>query len=65
LKDELVPIAQRQHDEPTAFIDNRKLFGDLVDDPRFREPYVATLGRLHRDGARATVAWLVQEGTTS
>lgn len=64
LKDELVPIAQRQHDEPTAFIDNRKLFGDLVDDPRFREPYVETLGRLHRDGARATVAWLVQEGTT-
>jgi mannitol 2-dehydrogenase len=61
LRDELVPIAQRQAGAPTAFIDHRRLFGDLVDDPRFREPYLDVLGRLHRDGSRATLAWLVAD----
>jgi mannitol 2-dehydrogenase len=61
LRDELVPLAQGQRAEPTAFIDNARLFGDLATDPRFREPYLAALARLHRDGSRATVAWLVEE----
>ena len=60
LKDELMPIAQRQYDEPLAFIQNRALFGDLVDDPRFVEPYSGTLERLHRDGARDTLRWLLK-----
>ena len=58
LKDELVPIAQRQAEEPLAFLENRTLFGDLVDDPRFTEPYLEVLQRLHTDGSKATVAWL-------
>jgi len=61
LRDELVPLAQGQRTEPTAFIDNTRLFGDLAADRRFREPYLAALSRLHRDGSRATVAWLVDE----
>lgn len=55
LKGELIPIAQRQREEPLAFIANRELFGDLVDDPRFAEPYVQALQMLHRQGAAATL----------
>ncbi len=35
LKDSLVPLARRQRDDPDAFIANRELFGDLIDDERF------------------------------
>jgi mannitol 2-dehydrogenase len=44
-----------------AFIENRELFGDLVDDPRFVEPYALTLERLHRDGARETLRLLLED----
>ncbi|WP_251977262.1 mannitol dehydrogenase family protein [Salinicola avicenniae] len=59
LKDELMAIAGRNRREPTAFIENRQLFGDLVDEPRFRDAYLDALERLHRDGARACVEHLV------
>jgi mannitol 2-dehydrogenase len=59
LKDELIPRAQSQHAHPTAFIENTKLFGNLAEQPAFREPYLAALKHLHEDGARATHAWLV------
>ncbi|OHV07701.1 mannitol dehydrogenase family protein [Kushneria phosphatilytica] len=60
LKDELHAIAQHNRDNPLAFIENRELFGDLVDDPRFVEAYTDALSRLHRQGARATVEALRQ-----
>ncbi|WP_110686450.1 mannitol dehydrogenase family protein [Salinicola aestuarinus] len=59
LHDELTAIAQRNRGEPAAFIENRQLFGDLADNPRFRQAYLEALERLHRDGARACVEWLV------
>jgi len=59
LRDELMPIAQRQDENPLAFIDNRELFGDLVDSERFREPYRQTLESLHQRGARATLEQLL------
>ena len=59
LKDQLVPIAQRQREQPLAFIENRELFGDLVDDERFVDPYLQTLQRLHTDGAEATLEWIL------
>ena len=61
LKHELIPIAIRQRENPRAFIENRELFGGLVDDPRFVEPYSRTLERLHRDGARQTLRWLLED----
>jgi mannitol 2-dehydrogenase len=61
LADTLVPIARSQHDNPTAFLENRSVFGDLVDEPRFVEPYRCTLDSLHRHGARATLAALLEE----
>ena len=59
LKDELIPRAKSQLTHPTAFIENTTLFGDLAEQPAFREPYLAALTRLHEDGARATHAWLL------
>jgi mannitol 2-dehydrogenase len=60
LADELVPLARAQRDNPTAFIENRSVFGDLVDEKRFVDEYVAALQALHRDGARATLEALVR-----
>jgi mannitol 2-dehydrogenase len=62
LADTLVPIARSQRDNPTAFLQNRSVFGGLVDEPRFVEPYLWTLDSLHRQGARATLAALLKEG---
>lgn len=61
LKDTLVPIAQSQRENPTAFIANRAVFGDLVDNERFVAEYTAQLGALHERGARATLESLVPE----
>ncbi|KUI39365.1 mannitol dehydrogenase family protein [Mycobacterium sp. GA-2829] len=61
LADELVPLARSQRDNPTAFIENRSVFGDLVDDKRFVEEYLAALESLHRNGARATLEALVRQ----
>jgi mannitol 2-dehydrogenase len=55
LADELVPLARRQREDPLAFLANRELFGDLVDDERFVAAYRAALYSLHERGARATL----------
>ena len=50
LQEELARAAEVQQERPTAFIENRELFGDLVDEPRFRDPYISTLEALCRGG---------------
>lgn len=57
----LVPTARSQRENPTAFLENRALFGDLIDQPRFVEPYVKALDSLHRRGARATLQALITD----
>ena len=59
LADALVPLARSQHENPTAFIENTEVFGDLASQPRFVEAYLWALDSLHRDGARATLEDLV------
>ena len=54
-KEELMARAARQHAEPLAFLEDRDLFEQLIDDPRFAEAYRAALDSLHTDGARATL----------
>ncbi len=56
LSDQLTIAAKAQRQNPTAFIEQRDLFGDLVDEPRFVEAYTAALNSLHAKGAVATVA---------
>jgi mannitol 2-dehydrogenase len=59
LKDSLMANARRQREDPLAFIANRDVFGDLVDDERFRTAYTSALDALHSRGARATLEGLV------
>ncbi|MCW2868005.1 MAG: Mannitol dehydrogenase domain protein, partial [Marmoricola sp.] len=57
-KEAVMARAARQHTEPLAFLEDRSLFGDLVDDERFTTAYAAALASLHEVGARATLeAW--------
>lgn len=55
----LAPLAEAQKDNPTAFIENTALFGDLARQPRFVEAYRESLESLHRVGARATLEVLL------
>jgi mannitol 2-dehydrogenase len=59
-RDRVTAAAQRSRTDPTAFIADRELFGDLVDDPRFVEAYTSALASLHERGARATLQALEQ-----
>jgi mannitol 2-dehydrogenase len=62
LADILVPLARSQRDNPTAFIENTDVFGDLAASERFVEAYLSALDSLHRDGARATLEALMRSG---
>ncbi len=55
LRDTLVAAARRQKDDPLAFIADRDLFGDLIDNDRFVTTYRTMLASLHSKGARATL----------
>jgi len=60
LAERLMRAAQRQHEDPLAFIADQDVFGDLADDERFVAAYTSALASLHRRGARATLeslAW--------
>jgi mannitol 2-dehydrogenase len=59
LADSLMRLARRQREDPDAFIANRDVFGDLVDDKRFVTAYRSALASLHQRGARATLESLV------
>jgi mannitol 2-dehydrogenase len=56
----LVASARRQRLDPTAFLENRDIFGDLVDDDRFTAMYVEVLESLHERGVRATLGDLAR-----
>ena len=55
LKDELVPIAKTQRQNPLAFIQNRKLFGDLAENPVFAGAYLEALNSMFEVGAHQTL----------
>jgi mannitol 2-dehydrogenase len=55
IRDRLMANAGRQHDDPLAFIADREVFGDLVDNERFVSAYRSALASLHAKGARATL----------
>jgi mannitol 2-dehydrogenase len=59
LTERVQEAARRQSDDPTAFIQDRELFGDLVDDERFVAAYTDALDSLHERGARATLEAIV------
>jgi len=55
LKEPLMAAAARQREEPLAFIANREVFGDLIDNGVFVAAYTQALNDLHRVGARAAL----------
>jgi mannitol 2-dehydrogenase len=59
LKEKLMAAAARNREDPDAFIANRQVFGDLVDDKRFVVAYRSALTSLHERGARATLQSLI------
>jgi mannitol 2-dehydrogenase len=59
LAEELTAVAQRNREDLDAFIANRELFGDVLDDERFRSAYRDALSSLHTKGAIATLETLV------
>jgi mannitol 2-dehydrogenase len=59
LRDTLMRAAGRQREDPVAFIANRDVFGDLVDQEPFVSAYRSALVSLHERGARATLESLV------
>jgi mannitol 2-dehydrogenase len=59
LRDTLMRLARRQYEDPDAFIANRDVFGDLVDQKAFVSAYRSALSSLHQRGARATLESLV------
>jgi len=59
LREKVMAAAAQQGTDPLAFIRNRELFGDVVDDERFTSAYLSTLESLHSVGARKTLESLV------
>ncbi len=55
LREPLMAAAARSRSEPLAFVDQRAVFGELVDDSRFVEAYRVTLAGLRQHGARASL----------
>ncbi|QXQ10554.1 mannitol dehydrogenase family protein [Paeniglutamicibacter sp. Y32M11] len=55
LADELRSVASTNRENPTAFISQRELFGDIVEDEAFAAPYRAALASLHDRGSLATL----------
>ena len=65
LAPQLQAAAGRQRGHPTAFLeDNRAVFGELADDPRFTRVYSSILTSLFERGVRKTFADLDQYATT-
>ncbi len=55
LKDSLMTVAAKNRKKITAFIENREVFGDLIDEPSFVEAYTSALNSLYEVGALETV----------
>lgn len=58
LKEPLMAAAARQHEDPLAFVSNREIFGDLIDNESFVRAYREALNKLHTSGAKATLQFL-------
>lgn len=61
LKEPLMAAAARQREEPLAFISNRQIFGDLIDNELFVQAYTEALNKLHEGGARDTLESLTSQ----
>ena len=61
LADAIRARASRYPQDDLAFLRDPELFGGLVDDPRFTEPYRTALRLLHGEGSLRTLGSLLQQ----
>ncbi|MEO7261063.1 MAG: mannitol dehydrogenase family protein [Jatrophihabitantaceae bacterium] len=61
LADTVTAAAREQRRDPLAFVRNRELFGDLVEQQRFTVAYLGALESLHTQGARKTLEALMAD----
>ena len=59
--DDLRERASCWRSDPTAFVGNRDVFGELADEPRFVDAYVDAASSIHRLGVRAAIATTLAE----
>src|SRR6478609_1750218 len=65
VKDRVMAADAQQGTDPLAFLRDRDLFGDLVDDERFTSVFTRALSALHTRGARETLqSWTGRSSTT-
>lgn len=61
-KERVMEAARQQHSgDPLAFLRDRELFGDIAERQEFTAPYLRALRSFRTRGARATIAWLVEQ----
>lgn len=65
LAEEVHAAASKHSEDPLAFLRQRDLFGDVVDDERFTTPYLKTLQSLHEHGSLATLAELMGQKSSA
>lgn len=59
-REELMTAARAQHSAPTAFIENRQVFGDIAESGALVEDYTRVLTAIHARGVRAALRELLQ-----
>jgi mannitol 2-dehydrogenase len=59
-REELMAAARSQHSAPTAFIENRQVFGDIAWHGAIAEDYTRVLTAIHARGVRAALRELLQ-----
>jgi len=52
---DLLACAQDARERPRAWLEQRAIYGDLGDDPRFAEPFARWLRMIHGDGMEAAL----------
>ena len=52
-------VVEKDEYHRKAFIENKRLFGDLASDTRFTDPYLLTLANLHKVGSQKTLEQLL------
>jgi mannitol 2-dehydrogenase len=62
-RDQLRAAAARQHEDPLALLAATQIFGDLAQDPGFRDPYRRTLEAIAAGGVRPALARLGSRST--
>ena len=57
----LQQAAQKAETQPAAWLDQRQIYGDLKDAPRFADAFVAAYGQLQAGGVESAISTLLAD----